>query len=134
MANYKAHKVVATLPDQLEANALYFVRVGAGFDLFVTDNTGQIAHKLNNDPPTWSDLATFESVSKNLTATPSTLNYEDGKLKSIDYSNGISKTLNYNENGRLTSVVLSGQLPEGVETTKVFTYNETGAMASVNYE
>lgn len=51
MANLIAHKVVAALPDPLEPDALYAVRVGAGFDLYVSDATGAIAHRLNGTGP-----------------------------------------------------------------------------------
>lgn len=45
------HKVVSALPDPLEADAVYAVRTGAGFDLYVSDSTGSVAHKLNAFPP-----------------------------------------------------------------------------------
>ncbi len=42
------HKYVATLPNTLEANAIYYVRVGDGFDIYVTNSSGTIvAKKLN---------------------------------------------------------------------------------------
>lgn len=41
------HKVVASLPDPLTANAIYAVRAGEGFDLYIADSTGAIAHPLN---------------------------------------------------------------------------------------
>lgn len=40
-------KVISKLPDTLEPNTVYFVRVGTGFDLYVTDVTGKIAVTLN---------------------------------------------------------------------------------------
>ena len=43
----KFRKVVAALPDPLEPDTLYFVRVGTGFDVYVSDATGSIAHTLN---------------------------------------------------------------------------------------
>lgn len=43
MSTFKAHKVVADLPENLDPSALYFVRSGSGFDLFVTNNSGYIA-------------------------------------------------------------------------------------------
>lgn len=43
------HKMIAALPDPLEPDAIYYVRVGQGFDLYVTDSTGNIAHTLNMD-------------------------------------------------------------------------------------
>jgi hypothetical protein len=47
MTTLAVSKVLASLPDPLEANMIYFVRVGTGFDLYVTDNTGAIAYKSN---------------------------------------------------------------------------------------
>lgn len=46
MARLILNKVVSTLPS-LEANTVYFVRTGNGFDLYVSDSTGSIAHTLN---------------------------------------------------------------------------------------
>lgn len=45
---FRAHKVVSALPATLEADAVYAVRVGAGFDLYITDSTGSIAHAANS--------------------------------------------------------------------------------------
>ncbi|YCH23170.1 hypothetical protein M1D96_06600 [Pseudomonas sp. D1-3] len=42
MALIKHHKYVAALPATLEANAIYYVRAGDGFDLYVTNSSGQI--------------------------------------------------------------------------------------------
>ncbi len=42
MALIKHHKYVAALPATLEANAIYYVRAGDGFDLYVTNNSGQV--------------------------------------------------------------------------------------------
>ena len=58
MATLKVSKTLSSLPNTLEPDTIYYVRVGVGFDLYVSDDTGQIAHKLNDDPLTWSDLAT----------------------------------------------------------------------------
>ena len=67
MATFRAHKVVAALPSQLAANAVYLVRVGGGFDLYATDSTGSIAHKLNTGL-TWNTLATEWDVEPSLVA------------------------------------------------------------------
>lgn len=47
MAVLKIEKVVSTLPGTLAADTIYCVRVGAGFDLYVTDTTGAIAYQVN---------------------------------------------------------------------------------------
>lgn len=49
MADFRAVKQVATLPTPLVADTVYMVRAGDGFDLYVTDTTGAIAHRLNAD-------------------------------------------------------------------------------------
>lgn len=43
----KFHKVVASLPENIDPNSIYFIRTGTGFDLYASDATGQVAHKLN---------------------------------------------------------------------------------------
>lgn len=44
----KQHKVVSALPAPLEADSVYFVRVGAGFDVVVTNGAGTIVpYELN---------------------------------------------------------------------------------------
>lgn len=45
----RIRKVISSLPSPLQADTIYLVRVGTGFDLYVSDTTGQYAHTLN--PP-----------------------------------------------------------------------------------
>ena len=48
MAVIKHHKYVAALPSTLEANSIYYVRAGSGFDIYVTNSSGAIvAYPLN---------------------------------------------------------------------------------------
>lgn len=47
MANFHVEKVVSALPPILVPNTVYVVRVGEGFDLYVTDSTGAVAHREN---------------------------------------------------------------------------------------
>lgn len=49
MADLKIFKEVHSLPDSLQPNAIYCIRVGSGFDLYVSDATGQVAHKVNSE-------------------------------------------------------------------------------------
>lgn len=84
--------------------------------------------------PSGSVQESFESVSKNLKAWDSTLNYTSGVLTSIVYTQGantITKTLNYTS-GLLTSIVLSGDTPSGIELTKTLGYT-SGSLTSVAY-
>lgn len=48
MTEFRAQKIINSLPATLQANTLYFLRTGEGFDLFCSDQTGSIAHKLND--------------------------------------------------------------------------------------
>lgn len=61
---------------------------------------------------------TFEIVSKNLRSVDFTQNYTGDVLTSITYDDGIVKTLNYDVNGDLVSVTLSGATPSGIALTK----------------
>ena len=45
----RIEKVVGRLPDSITASTLYFVRVGLGLDIYVSDSDGLVAHKVNTD-------------------------------------------------------------------------------------
>jgi len=47
MATLRFAKVVASLPAMLDPDTLYLVRVGQGFDFYVSDATGSIAYPVN---------------------------------------------------------------------------------------
>jgi len=67
---------------------------------------------------------TFESVSKNLKSYPFVLNWTGDNLTSIVYDLGsstITKTLAW-ISGKLVSVVLSGDIPINIATTKTLAY------------
>ena len=50
MSRVKHSKVVAALPSVLDADTIYYVRTGAGFDIFVTNGIGLISqYQLNAD-------------------------------------------------------------------------------------
>lgn len=51
MRTFAASKVLAALPGTLAPDAVYAVRVGAGFDLYITDSTGNVAYKINAASP-----------------------------------------------------------------------------------
>lgn len=55
MAELRVEKVVASPPDPLEPDTIYYVRAGQGFDLYVTDATGVVAHSLNGRQQTAYD-------------------------------------------------------------------------------
>lgn len=48
MSAVKFHKVVGSLPGNLEANSVYFLRTGAGFSIHITNDLGKVeAYNLN---------------------------------------------------------------------------------------
>jgi hypothetical protein len=67
MATFRAHKVVSTLPDPLQSDTIYLVRVGEGFDIYATDTTGLVAHKLNAGL-SWMDYVAWPSNAAGVTA------------------------------------------------------------------
>lgn len=73
-------------------------------------------------PGAGSITNSFETVSQNLSAVDASLNYSLGNLSSIVYTNGVTKTLNYTGD-KLSSIVLSGSTPGGIELTKTLTYS-----------
>jgi hypothetical protein len=48
MALISVYKVVSSVPASLDANALYLVRTGTGFDFYVSDSTGSVAYQINS--------------------------------------------------------------------------------------
>lgn len=106
-----ARKEVAALPATLTPNTIYAVRRGTGFDLYISDSTGLIAHKLNNtDDPLKSPVMT----------------YTTGLLTGITYADGTTKVLSYT-GGQLMQI---DQLRGGVTTRKTFAY-AGGVLSSV---
>lgn len=65
MAVFAIHKSLAALPTPLAPHAVYAVRVGTGFDLYITDATGQLAFK-HNTPSL--DAAAFATATQGLKA------------------------------------------------------------------
>jgi hypothetical protein len=47
MGVFQFAKTVSALPGTLVADTIYAVRIGEGFDLFVSDTTGTVAHKID---------------------------------------------------------------------------------------
>lgn len=65
---------------------------------------------------------TFETVSKNLSASGAVMGYTDGDLTTVTYASGIIKTLAYSLDG-LASVTLSGNTPGGISLVKTLSYS-----------
>lgn len=57
-----ARKEVVALPATLVPNTIYAIRRSTGFDLYISDSSGLIAHKVNNtDDPLKSPVFTYTS-------------------------------------------------------------------------
>jgi hypothetical protein len=128
MGVFRLAKVIASLPGTLIRDTFYAVRTGAGYDLYLSDATGTVAHPLNSGG---AAEETFETVSKNLSAEDAVLNYTSDVLTSIVYANGITKTFSYTADG-LSTVVLSGSVPGGISLTKTLSYT-SGTLTGVSY-
>ena len=59
MSTLKIENRVGSLPATITANTLYAVKVGSGFDLYVSDNTGSSALPLNVVAAENNDLEPF---------------------------------------------------------------------------
>ena len=49
MVVFRPEKVTGGLPATLTPNAIYFVRVGAGFTIYASDATGSVAYPINQE-------------------------------------------------------------------------------------
>lgn len=77
----------------------------------------------------------FENISSNLSEYPTSFTYDGDNIDYITYDLGggqsIVKTFNYTD-GKVTSIVLSGDTPAGINLTKTFHY--TGdQLTSITY-
>jgi len=94
-------------------------------------NASDAATKAYVDGLAGGSAATFETVSKNLAASGSTLNYTGDELTSITYASGIIKTFAYGVNG-LETITLSGATPGGIDLVKTLSY-VSGNLTSIAY-
>lgn len=118
----KTHKVVAALPGALEANSVYYVRVGGGVDMYVTNDMGLVtAYALNAPTPT------PESLGLDPVEVGSTITYSDGAISRIDYPSGNYKVFTYTA----LAVTQLDYVIGSVTHRKTFTYNPNGTLASV---
>jgi hypothetical protein len=98
MSLLKVHKVISALPSPLEADSIYIVRVGAGFDMYVTDTTGAIAYASNSGgggtPATGDEnfIAKFNALSELIES----IIFDDGTHVGIGASTDLTEQLNVN--------------------------------------
>jgi hypothetical protein len=108
-------KVVANLPATLEPNTLYLVRVGSGFDIYVSDLTGNIAYSING-----SQLE--DTIAGNgLTLSNGVLNVGGTEGRISVSANSIDIDANYTGQSSITTVgtLTSGSLGDGFTPVNV---------------
>lgn len=98
-------KILSRLPSELEPNTIYFVRVGTGFDLYVTDMTGKIANTLNlpNGTPTpeqprtrsWIEYITEYQYQPNVGTSTGAMQYSNPSLEPSTVWRLITKHIDY---------------------------------------
>lgn len=99
----RIEKVIGRLPDVLFASTLYFVRVGLGLDIYVTDSDGMVAHKVNTD----QDQVLFTQLNE-LYSSNQPITTDDTIISAISKLNNQVKDL---------ASALSGKLDIGAEAT-----------------
>lgn len=84
------HKVVGSLPATLAANSLYFVRVGSGVDLYVTNASGTVVAYAPNVPTHTHSISEIANLQASLDAKLDSASYTAAdvlaKIKSVDGS------------------------------------------------
>lgn len=99
MATFRARKVVSALPTPLEPDTLYAVRVGEGFDLYISDNTGTLAHKVNGGggSTAWTEIASATPTgvsSVDFTGLLATAYNElEVRIEGVSHNNGTSTNM-----------------------------------------
>lgn len=89
MSVFKIDKVVASLPSPLTPNTIYAVRVGTGFDLYISDSTGAVAHQVNERADGSSAINDSATTLSN-TWSASKINTTLGDIQSaLDIINGV---------------------------------------------
>ncbi|QRY79626.1 hypothetical protein JVX91_00495 [Pseudomonas sp. PDNC002] len=137
MAKVLQHKVVSALPSPLEANSIYFVRVGTGFDIYVTNSSGTIvAYPINREPlieagtsaqfwrgdKAWTDFASTvrsSTLAGLSSVTTTAILATDTVLQGMGKAQGQINTIN---------TALSGKASAGVNTDISSLNGITGAI------
>lgn len=111
MATVLFHKIVSSLPNPLDANSIYYVRVGDGFDTYVTNSNGLIVSYETNEKLKIIDLLSRINTLEQQTGIASYINpvftYTDGLLTLVTYDGGATKELEYDVDGNLEFVTLT---------------------------
>jgi len=95
----KQHKVVAALPGTLAADSVYYVRVGAGFDIYVTNSAGTLVAYDHNAKLAITGLASrVTALEEKPTYTPAY------------FASGIRVKLPHTEEGFLSVVRADGTI------------------------
>ena len=126
------HKIVSALPDPLEANSIYYVRVGTGFDTYVTNDIGLVVAYESNEKLKISDIQAriniLEQTNPSTVYTNPVFSYENDLLKTVTYDGDVVKTLDYDENDNLILITLNdGE----IVIKKSFQYDENSNLISV---
>lgn len=121
------------------------LRIGTSATLIANGANGTAGQVLTSNGTTvyWSTVSggggglaeSYETVNKNLKAYAASYTYSTGRISTIVYtvppSSTITKTFNYTGD-LLTSIVLSGSTPGGIQLTKTITYSGSD-ISSVAY-
>jgi hypothetical protein len=106
----KFYKTVVALPTTLEPNTMYAVRVGEGFDFYLSDLTGSIAYKINM--PAFSTLKVEGKT--NIIATNN---------DTLEFKAGTGIRLDTNATTGSKSITVSATVTSGTSTTPIKTFN-----------
>lgn len=82
MSKVLQHKVVGSLPAELEADSIYYVRTSTGFDQFVTNSSGVIVAYPQNTPSVIPHVVDSDYVDAGAVGgNPSAVLYSDGTIR-----------------------------------------------------
>ncbi|MDY0191661.1 MAG: hypothetical protein RBR22_13120 [Desulfuromonas sp.] len=123
MAKVLHHKVVAALPVPLEADSIYYVRAGDGFDIYITNGAGVVAaYEINQKTSPSPDAYTKSEMDSMLIGkAPSVHTHATSQVTGLDTALAGKAAL------RATSSVDGGVRMRLVGTTLYITNDGTDA-------
>jgi hypothetical protein len=124
--------VTVNVTSEIDAVSVSCDEVVQPITVNVSSDSDNVSVEVATGAATW--VSSFDTVNRNLSSYPYQINYSGDTISSIVFNLGlttITKTFGYTS-GILTSIVLSGDTPQGISLTKTFGY--TGdKITSVTY-
>jgi len=124
--------VTVNVTSEIDAVSVSCDEVVQPITVNVANDSDNVSVEVATGSALW--VSSFDTISRNLSSYPYVINYSGSTITSIVFNLGlttITKTFNYT-GVKLTSIVLSGDTPNGISSTKTLVYSDD-KVSSVTY-